>query len=81
MRSGPLSMLSGPRQCGAPSTILSASGWVSIQSGPERIETGWWDGRDVARDYYVARDARGARLWIYRERRAPHGWFWHGIFG
>ena len=36
-------------------------------AGPERIESGWWDGADVRRDYYVASDARGARLWIYRE--------------
>ncbi len=49
--------------------------------GPERIETGWWDGREVTRDYFVARDAHGVRLWIYRDRRAPHGWYVHGLFG
>ncbi len=25
-----------------------------ILQGPERIESGWWDGKGVARDYYVA---------------------------
>ncbi|HZF25511.1 MAG TPA: hypothetical protein VEZ88_04570, partial [Steroidobacteraceae bacterium] len=49
--------------------------------GPERIETGWWDGREVTRDYFDMRDAGGARLWVYRERCAPHGWYVHGIFG
>jgi protein ImuB len=56
-------------------------GPLQILSEPERIETGWWDGKDVARDYYIARDARGVKLWIFRERREPHDWFLHGIFG
>jgi protein ImuB len=52
-----------------------------IESGPERVESGWWDGDDVTRDYYVACDPHGARCWIYRERSAPHRWFLHGLFG
>jgi protein ImuB len=31
-----------------------------ILQGPERIESGWWDGKGVARDYYVA-SQRGGR--------------------
>lgn len=50
-------------------------------AGPERIETGWWDGHDVARDYYVTRSRVGLVLWIYRERLAPRGWYVHGLFG
>jgi len=56
-------------------------GRLEIEEGPERIESGWWDGRDVQRDYYVARTPAGARLWIFRERRAQGGWFLHGVFG
>lgn len=52
-----------------------------IESGPERVESGWWDGSDVTRDYYVARNPYGARCWVYRERCAPHRWFLHGLFG
>jgi protein ImuB len=48
---------------------------------PERIETGWWDGADIARDYYTAIDLHGVRLWIFRERASPHRWFLHGVFG
>ena len=55
-------------------------GALSILRGPERIETGWWDGRDAARDYYEAEDPDGARLWVYRERRTGE-WFLHGVFG
>lgn len=59
----------------------SHEGLLEIESGPERIESGWWDGRDVRRDYYVARNRAGARLWVYRECGGPRGWFLHGVFG
>jgi len=44
----------------------------------ERLEQGWWDGRDVRRDYWVAHNAEGSKLWIYRDHRKE--WFLHGIF-
>jgi len=57
-------------------------GWEgTLVTGPERIETGWWDGYDVRRDYYVARSRAGVRLWIFRERPPGQGWFLHGVFG
>jgi len=56
-------------------------GALCLERGPERIETGWWDGDDVRRDYYVARNRRGLRLWIYRDLRSVANWYLHGIFG
>jgi protein ImuB len=61
-------------------------GALEFEEGPECIESGWWDGKDIARDYYIARNASGARLWVFRERRrrSEHpagGWFLHGVFG
>jgi protein ImuB len=56
-------------------------GVLSLEQGPERIETGWWDGRDVARDYFQARNPTGMNLWVYRQRRGQRGWYLHGIFG
>ncbi len=47
--------------------------------GPERIETGWWRGRTVARDYYRIESATGERFWVFRN--LPDGqWFMHGKF-
>jgi protein ImuB len=46
----------------------------------ERIESGWWDGVAVARDYFVARTAEGERLWVYRELYGMRRWFLHGFF-
>jgi len=60
-----------------PAQLLN-DGWI-LERGPERIESGWWDGRGVARDYYIARYARGARLWVFRERQSKR-WYLHGMF-
>ena len=51
---------------------------MKLLSGPERIETGWWDGKEIGRDYFVGRDAKGSELWLYRDRGGR--WFVHGIF-
>jgi protein ImuB len=53
---------------------------LALVTGPERIESGWWDGADVARDYYRARAADGAGLWVFRTRAKPAAWFLHGYF-
>jgi protein ImuB len=34
--------------------------------GPERIETAWWRGPTVRRDYYVVETSDGGRYWIFR---------------
>jgi protein ImuB len=50
-----------------------------VEAGPERIESGWWDGKGIARDYYTVRRAGGARLWVFQERRSRR-WYLHGVF-
>ncbi|MGQ5522564.1 Y-family DNA polymerase [Chitinimonas sp. PSY-7] len=46
----------------------------------ERIETGWWEGESVARDYFQAQGPSGRRYWIYQQR-LDGAWFLHGLFG
>jgi len=61
---------------------LEAQPWV-LRDGPERIESGWWDGADVRRDYFVAENPRGETVWIYRDHRYGIDggeWFLHGVF-
>lgn len=55
---------------------------LRLLAGPERIESGWWDGGDVRRDYYLVETEAGQRGWAYRqfgdERDSPlwlQGWF------
>ncbi|HEX4986325.1 MAG TPA: DNA polymerase Y family protein [Burkholderiales bacterium] len=59
---------------------LCARDVPELLDGPERVETGWWDDFDVKRDYFIARDGAGSKLWLYRERPDGRDWFVHGIF-
>ncbi|MBA2408263.1 MAG: DNA polymerase Y family protein [Gammaproteobacteria bacterium] len=79
-RPRPLWLLPAPQQLNTRQGHPWRRGPVSIQRGPERIENGWWDGHDVRRDYYIAIDTDGSRLWIYRELRKTRTWFLHGFF-
>ena len=50
----PLWLLDPPRRI--------AEGEFALLAGPERIESGWWDGADARRDYFIARAAEVALL-------------------
>lgn len=52
---------------------------VARSWGPERIETGWWRGSSLRRDYFRVETATGAHVWIFRDLRS-HRWFLHGWF-
>jgi protein ImuB len=52
---------------------------VARARGPERIETAWWRGATVRRDYYVVETEAGERFWVFRRLR-DGGWFLHGVF-
>jgi protein ImuB len=81
----PLWLLAAPEPLAQQRGRPHRQGALELLRGPERIESGWWDGADITRDYYVARDACGSLLWIYRDLGGgagqPRGWFLHGVFG
>ncbi len=52
---------------------------VAKSVGPERIETGWWRGPHLRRDYYRVTTDGGRRCWLFRDRDADR-WFLHGWF-
>jgi protein ImuB len=66
-----------------PPTWLALRGCEHVVArawGPERIETAWWRGPDVRRDYFRVSVETGEQFWIYRS--ATDGrWYLHGIFG
>ena len=47
--------------------------------GPERIETGWWRGRHLRRDYYRVTTDRGLHAWLFRDRVTTE-WYVQGWF-
>jgi protein ImuB len=76
----PVWLLAQPKPLG---TLPEGRAWI-LRDGPERIESGWWDGDDVRRDYFVAETPEGEVLWIFRDHRhgiADGEWFVHGRFG
>lgn len=76
-----LSMVTiGPQQQEVP----FYQGRLHILAGPHRIESGWWDGAHVSRDYYIARSERAGLLWVFKDRQARDlansPWYLHGLF-
>jgi protein ImuB len=70
----PVWLLKEPKQLkGVPQTL----GYRLLQ-GPERIESGWWDGLPVKRDYFSAESRTGQRCWLFRTANGE--WFMHGLF-
>lgn len=57
---------------------------LTLLSGPERIESGWWDDALATRDYFIAQNEQHLLLWIFRLRTTGNvsgsGWFLHGLF-
>jgi len=76
----PVWLLHKPRTLAVDGDSPVLNGPLMLLSGPERIESGWWDGFDIARDYFIAASSEGAKYWIYRERRDNPSWYLHGIF-
>ncbi len=66
---------------GAPGRFVWSGKEYTVRQawGPERIETGWWRGNDVQRDYYTVATDAGTRLWLFRRHQDNH-WFLHGCF-
>lgn len=76
------------------SVVASASrpGWLlpaplpwpgatpQVLSGPERIESGWWDGADLRRDYYRVSTRFGQEAWAWQEVGGEGGFMLHGWF-
>jgi protein ImuB len=75
----PLWLLEPPRLLEEIGARPHHEGPLELLAGPERIESGWWDGGDVARDYFIARMQSEALVWVYRERGGG-GWYLHGLF-
>jgi protein ImuB len=75
----PLWLLETPRRLQVMDDAPALDGPLTLLTGPERIESGWWDGNDVGRDYFIAEDTSGTRCWIFREHNST-SWYLQGLF-
>jgi protein ImuB len=73
----PLWLLNTPRPLAQVREIPQHEGPLTLMTTAERIESGWWDGNDVEREYFIARNPAQSLLWIYR---TSGGWYLHGYF-
>lgn len=76
----PFWLLPAPQPLEEVGAVPHHEGPLALLAGPERIESGWWDGADAARDYFIAVTPARRLVWVFRERRLPGGWFLHGLF-
>ena len=75
----PLWLLAQPQALAEVAARPQYQGELTLLVGPERIESGWWDG-DIKRDYFLAQNSKAALLWIYREYQLDGRWYLHGFF-
>jgi protein ImuB len=81
LKSRPTWLLREPRSLTVVNERPQHHGPLTILAGPERIETGWWDNKPVARDYFIAKNPRQEVCWIFRDYRLGKRWYLHGMFG
>lgn len=56
---------------------------LTLLTGPERIDSGWWEtGARARRDYYIAEHSSGAKYWVFEQHGKGHerSWHVHGYF-
>ncbi len=58
---------------------------VASAAGPERLETAWWRGPDIRRDYFRVTADSGEMFWLLRtcddsDSSTVPQWYLHGIF-
>lgn len=64
---------------GPPATFLWDGSRYEIENhrGPERVESGWWQGTIVRRDYYWVETTDGRHFWVFQQL-SDRQWFLHG---
>ncbi|KRG75922.1 DNA repair nucleotidyltransferase [Stenotrophomonas chelatiphaga] len=70
-----------PRPCWLlPTPVPLRDPRARIVSGPERLESGWWDGQEARRDYYVLETSQGQQAWAFAMPGQQGDWMLHGWF-
>ncbi|MBJ88479.1 MAG: hypothetical protein CMO98_01340 [Woeseia sp.] len=79
----PLWILREPQPLSIDNGMPIYKGVLDFITGPERIETGWWDHDGISRDYFMAVNPAGVCLWIYQNcgGKGSGDWYLHGKFG
>lgn len=76
----PLWLLPQPQPLEVHDGRLYFDGILHLQRDRERVHSGWWDEHEVTRDYFIATNAAGTQLWVFRELQDGGRWMMHGVF-
>ncbi len=52
---------------------------LEFLQGPERIQSHWFNGSEICRDYFIAQHQLGAQCWVFVDQKSR--WYLHGYFG
>lgn len=52
---------------------------IAKMTGPERLQTCWWEEVPIQRDYFKVETSDGAHYWLFQDIKTRQ-WFLHGIF-
>ena len=74
-----------------PDPVSIRSTAIDVEGELERIETGWWQRRDMRRDYQIAHVKQGGYAWVYQDldqaeatKKSANGlideWKMHGLY-
>lgn len=76
----PTWLLQNPRRLTVKNGRVEFEGSLEIISDRERLVSGWWDGDEVARDYFIAKNDDHRLFWIFKDLKNDKKWYLHGIF-
>jgi len=76
----PTWLLQNPKRLTVKNGRVAFEGSLEIISDRERLVSGWWDGDEVARDYFIAKNDDHRLFWIFKDLKNDKKWYLHGIF-
>jgi len=56
-------------------------GPLQFEPAVEWLQSEWWRQQWSQREYRIARNPAGERLWLFRDSQSPEQWYLHGRFG
>ena len=77
----PLTLLPHPQPLKLHKGLPQYRGPLIFEAEVEWLHSEWWQQQWTQREYRIARNPAGERLWLFRDNHAPEQWYLHGLFG
>ncbi|NQD37702.1 DNA polymerase Y family protein [Permianibacter sp. IMCC34836] len=77
----PLVLLAHPQPLKSLRDVPQYRGPLCFEPEAEWLQSEWWQQQWAQREYRIARNPAGERLWLFRDSQTPGQWYLHGVFG